>query len=280
MAKVSLGGTLGPPVIGDVRLVLLQPRNPENLGAIARAMKNFELSMWTLVDPRTHDFAAARRVAIHSEEILDRPALVETLAAAVANAAWVVGTSSRQIAGVPALEARAFAAQAAQRIAAGQEVALVFGDERSGMSNDDLSRCHALARIPTGHAQPSINLAQALTIFAYELRLATRSQREASARPLAAEVAPGTPAALAPLAVDTTPTPTGKVAASGSAATDAQLAKLETLLGQSLTAGGFLSATAPRHALRDLMRALQRAQLSPREWRLWMAAAGKLSRPR
>jgi tRNA/rRNA methyltransferase len=226
-----------------VRFVLLRPRNPENLGAIARAMRNFEIATWSLVDPRTLDFAAARRVAVHSEELLDRPTLTTSLEEAIANASWVVGTSSRRLPGVPSLDARTFAVEAVARARAGEEVALVFGDERSGMSNQEISRCQALARLPTGEAQPSVNLAQSAAIFAHELRMAAQGHQPATARP---------------------------------SATDAQLSKLEVMLGEALTAGGFLHPKAPRHALRDLMRALQRAQLSPREWRLWMAAAGKL----
>ncbi len=100
-----------------IRLVLLRPRNPENLGAIARAMKNFGLQTWSLVDPRTHDFRAARRVAVHSEDILDRPTLVGSLDEATTAAAWVVGTSSRELPGVPRLDARAFARLALERAA-------------------------------------------------------------------------------------------------------------------------------------------------------------------
>ena len=228
-----------------LRLVLLRPRNPENLGAIARAMKNFGLETWSLVDPRTHDFHAARRVAVHSEDILDRPQMVNSLDEAVAGAAWVVGTSSRGPEGTPRIDARAFAEQAAARLAAGQEVALVFGDERSGMVNEELHRCHALAQIPSDEAQPSLNLAQAVTVFAYELKQATREKRPASERPCA---------------------------------TVEQLGQLEAMLERSLIRGGFLDAERPRHALRDLLRPLERAQLSPSEWRLWMAAAGKLAK--
>ncbi len=230
-----------------IQLVLLRPRNPENLGAVARAMKNFELSSWVLVDPRTLDFHAARRVAVHSEELLDRPRIVADWEAAIAGSAWVVGTSSRMVPGVPTLDSRAFAEQALVHAAAGRTVSLVFGDERIGMTNDELSRCHALARIESGAAQPSLNLAQALTVFAYELKMSARS---ATPRP---------------------PTPT---------ATDDELMKLEEMLGKALITGGFLDPQAPRHATRDLMRALQRAQLQPGEWRLWMTALGVLARPR
>jgi tRNA/rRNA methyltransferase len=240
--------TMASKLLARIRLVLLRPRNPENLGAIARAMKNFELSTWSLVDPRTHDFRAARRVAVHSEELLDKPRLVGSLDEAIAEAGWVVGTSSRHLSGVRTISSRSFAVEALEQAALGREVALVFGDERSGMSNDELVRCHALAHIPSGAAQPSINLAQALTVFAYELATAAASH---AGRPETAIVP---------------------------AVNDSQLEQLENQLGIALEKSGFLHPEKPRHALRDLMRALQRARLSPREWRLWMAALGKLGK--
>jgi tRNA/rRNA methyltransferase len=85
-------------------VVLVRPRNPENLGAVARAMKNFELEDWAIVALGTHDFATARRVAVHAEELLDRPRLAATLDEAVADCTWVVGKrpqGARQAAAAP-----------------------------------------------------------------------------------------------------------------------------------------------------------------------------------
>jgi tRNA/rRNA methyltransferase len=234
-------------VLSRIRVVLMRPRNPENLGAIARAMKNFGLCTWTLVDPRTHDFHAARRVAVHSEEILDRPEIVSTLEQAVAASTWVVATSSRSVSGLPVFAPREFASGAAERARAGQEIALVFGDERSGLSNEEIARCQALSRIPVQPEQPSMNLAQSVGIYAYELHLALKDAREASERPVAS---------------------------------DAELAVLETRMVEALVSARFLDPESPRHAVRDLARAWQRAQLSPREWRLWNAALSALGRKR
>lgn len=231
--------------LSRVRLVLMRPRNPENLGAVARVMKNFGLATWSLVDPRTLDFHAARRVAVHSEEILDKPALADSLQAAVEQASFVVGTSSRSVPGVPVFAPRELAAELLARAKAGQEVALVFGDERSGLTNDEVARCHALSRVPVDPAQPSINLAQSVAIYAYELRLASLGAKSVAPRP---------------------------------AATDAELEQLEARFGEALAAAKFLDPEQPRHALRDLARAWQRAQLSPKEWRLWMAALSALAK--
>ena len=229
-----------------VRIVLLRPRNPENLGAIARAMKNFGLDDWAVAALGTHDFEGARRVAVHAEELLDRPRLHRTLDEAVADCAWVVGTSSRRVGGKRRLSPAEVAREALARAAEGR-TALVFGDERSGLTNAEVDRCHDLSAIPTADAQPSMNLAQAVVVYGWELR---RAALEAGAR--------------AP-----------PVAAAG--ATDAELAAIEEALRAALREAGFL-AGPERHAVRDLTSALRRARLSRREARLWLAALRTLGR--
>lgn len=231
---------------GRVRFVLLRPRNPENLGAVARAMKNFALADWALIDPRTHDFATARRVAVHAEDVLDRPRIESSLDAAISDCVWVVGTSSRHVRGKRRLSPREVATEAISRIGEGN-VALVFGDERSGMTNEEIDRCHDLSAAPTAPEQPSINLAQAALLYAYELRVA------------ALEVSPPPPPALP------------------RAATDAQLVLLEETLRQTLRAGGFLRGPE-RHAVRDLLAPLRRGRPTKKEVELWMAALKGLVR--
>jgi tRNA/rRNA methyltransferase len=222
-----------------VRVVLLRPRNPENLGAVARAMKNFGLDDWAIAELGTHDFGAARRVAVHAEELLDRPRLVATLDEAVADCSWVVGTSSRAVKGRRRLAPAEVAREALARAAAGR-TAIVFGDERSGLTNAEVLRCHDLSAIPSGEAQPSLNLAQAVVVYAYELR---RAALEAA--PAGGGRAPG--------------------------ATDAELAAVEEALRGALRGAGFLRGPE-RHAVRDLAAALRRARLSRREARLWLSA--------
>ncbi|HTN52460.1 MAG TPA: RNA methyltransferase [Anaeromyxobacter sp.] len=231
-----------------VRLVLLRPRNPENLGAVARAMKNFGLSDWAIAALGTHDFGAARRVAVHAEELLDRPRLVPSLEEAVADCAWVVGTSSRAVAGKRRLAPAEVAAEALARAGRGR-TAIVFGDERSGLTNAEVHRCHDLSAIPSGGDQPSLNLAQAAVVYCYELRRAALAAAPAHRR---------------------APPP---------AATDADLARVEDALREALREAGFL-AGPERHAVRDLQAALRRARLSRREARLWLAALRTLGRAR
>lgn len=228
-----------------VRLVLLRPRNPENLGAVARVMKNFGLGDWAIAELGTHDFAAMRRVAVHAEDLLDRPRLVRTLDEAVADCAWVVGTSSRGLRGRRMLAPWEVAREAAERAGEGR-TAIVFGDERSGLTNAEIRRCHDLSVIPADAEQPSLNLAQAVLVYAWELRRA-----EARAAPAG-------------------------VAAAGTGASDADLARVEEALRAALRDGGFLRGPE-RHAVRDLMDGLRRARLGKREARLWETALRALA---
>jgi tRNA/rRNA methyltransferase len=222
-----------------VRVVLVRPRNPENLGAVARAMANFDLHDWAIVSLGTHDFATARRVAVHAEFLLDRPRLVSSLDEAVADCAFVVGTSGRSRG--PLLSPGQVGEEAARRSPG--RTAIVFGEERSGLTAAELDRCHARSSIPTGDVQPSLNLAQAVLLYAYEARqAAVRASGRAA------------PKAGAP-----------------ALATDAELLEVESALREMLRAGRFL-AGPERHAVRDLTGVLRRAGPSPREARLWHAA--------
>ncbi|HEX9051905.1 MAG TPA: RNA methyltransferase, partial [Anaeromyxobacter sp.] len=154
-----------------VRIVLVRPRVPENLGAVARAMRNLGLEDWAVAALGTHDFAAARRVAVHAEDLLDRPRVVATLDEAVSDCAWVVATSSRRVRGKRQLSPEAVAREALARAGEGT-TAIVFGDERGGLTNAEIARCDDVSAIPSAPAQPSLNLAQAVLVYAWELRRA------------------------------------------------------------------------------------------------------------
>jgi len=233
--------------VARVRFVLLRPRNGGNLGAAARALKNFGLSAWAWVAPSPAlDLAEARKLAVHAGDVLESAARRDSLAQAVADCAWVVGTSSRAVPGRRRLAPRDAAEEAVRRAASGT-VAVVFGDERSGLTNAEVQRCHALSSVPTADAQPSINLAQAVLLYAYEVRLAA----------LAAEPTPRAPRAQL--------------------ASDAELERLRGALADLLRRGGFL-VHPDRHAVRDLMTPLIRSGLSRKEARLWMAALSRIAR--
>jgi TrmH family RNA methyltransferase len=130
-------------------------------------MKNMGARRLRLVDPPPDlDEREARSLAHGAWDVLDAAERFATLREAVADAAFVAGTSARDVAG--ALSARRFAEQAA---GAGP-LAIVFGPEASGLRNDELALCEATIRIPTDAAQTSLNLAQAVLVIAYELFLA------------------------------------------------------------------------------------------------------------
>lgn len=224
--------------LSSVHVVLLRPAEPMNVGAVARAMRNFGLTRWTLVEPKTADLVTARRVAVHAQELIDALPVAPSLASALASARWVVGTTSRGFEGRPALSPREVARQA---VGVEGEVALVFGGEESGLSNDDLLQCHALSSIPSAPEQPSLNLGQAVLVYAYELYQA------------ASAAAPSQPAQR-------------------QRADDGALQQVERAIRDLLAASGFPDPDRPGHGVRDLASGLRRAGLSPAEARLWVAA--------
>ncbi|MGZ3444235.1 MAG: RNA methyltransferase [Myxococcaceae bacterium] len=150
-----------------VRFVLVHPRTPENLGATARALKNFGQSEWTWVRPPwSPDDARARTLVVGAEDVLGGALLADTLEEAVADCSWVVGTSGRARFPPRPLDPEAFAAEAARRTG---RIVLVFGDERSGLGRTEPGRCHALTRIPADVRQPSLNLSLAICLYAHAL---------------------------------------------------------------------------------------------------------------
>src|SRR5690349_4183904 len=150
-----------------LRVVLVGTRNPLNIGAVARAMSNFGFDRLRVVNPFEVAFREARS-AVGASDVLARCEECPTLSEAIADCGLVVGTgtlSHRQLKhSVLDLE------QAAARIhKSASNVALIFGSEKRGLSNHDLSHCHWLLRIPTDERQPSMNLAQAVAVCLYEL---------------------------------------------------------------------------------------------------------------
>jgi TrmH family RNA methyltransferase len=158
-----------------VRVVLVAPSHPGNVGASARAMLAMGLSRLALVAPsRFPDHEATRR-ATGATAVLDAARVVDSLDDALEGVSCSVGYTSRprEFAGV-VVSARDAAALAIASARAGRESALVFGTEMSGLSNDDLARCTAVATIPTNPAFGSLNLAAAVQVAAYEARVASQ----------------------------------------------------------------------------------------------------------
>ena len=158
-----------------VRVVLVAPSHPGNVGASARAMLAMGLSRLALVAPsRFPDHEATRR-ATGATAVLDAARVVDSLDEALEGVSCSVGYTSRprEFAGV-VVSARDAAALAIASARAGRESALVFGTEMSGLSNDDLARCTAVATIPANPAFASLNLAAAVQVAAYEARVASQ----------------------------------------------------------------------------------------------------------
>jgi len=160
---------VGRDALTRVRIVLNQPTHPGNIGAVARAMKTMCLEQLYLVAPRRFPAPEAIALAAGAEDVLDRVHVCQTLEEAVHDCRLIIGTSarSRRI-GWPTLEPSAGARQILAA-AAENSVALVFGQERTGLINKELDRCHAVIAIPANQAYSSINLAGSVQIMAYEL---------------------------------------------------------------------------------------------------------------
>jgi TrmH family RNA methyltransferase len=152
-----------------LRVVLVASRNPLNIGAAARAMSNFGFSHLRVVVPYEAAFREARS-AVGASAVLSNAEEFETVAEAVADCALVVGTTAvrhREL--QHPLRRLEYGARLIRKQLASNPVALLFGSERFGLSNQDLSHCHWLLRIPTCDENISMNLGQAVAVCLYEL---------------------------------------------------------------------------------------------------------------
>ncbi|MFN8093042.1 MAG: TrmJ/YjtD family RNA methyltransferase [Vicinamibacteria bacterium] len=219
--------------LSRVEVVLVRPARAANVAAACRAMKNMGLRRLSIVDPPAalldHE---ARALAYGAWDVLDAARRAADLGEAVAGSALVVGTSGRDARG--AWTARDFGERAAEA-SRGGDVSVVFGPESSGLAGRELDLCHRLVHVPTAPAHPSLNLAQAVLLLGYELRLASLRQ-----------AAPAPPE-------DASPAPAGE---------------LEAAVGElraALLAVGYLDPASPDRVLTELRRLLARAGPTARE---------------
>jgi len=153
------------------RIVLVNTSHPGNIGAAARAMKNMGLCELFLVDPQRYPSAEATARASGADDLLARAKCFGTLDEAIADAVLVIGASARSRSlPVPRLDPRTCAQLLDEQPDAGT-VAILFGRERTGLSNEELDRCHYLLQIPCNPEYPSLNIAAAVQIIAYEIRM-------------------------------------------------------------------------------------------------------------
>lgn len=155
--------------LDSVRVVLMEPEHPGNIGAAARAMANMGLARLVLVAPRDFPSPVATARASGAEELLDRALVVDTLDEAIAECSLVVGATARERSvRWPSTTPE----DAMGRLVAGphEDQALLFGRESSGLTNEELERCQLLVRIPVSEASSSLNLGSAVMVVLYELR--------------------------------------------------------------------------------------------------------------
>lgn len=170
----------------QIRIVLVNPTDPGNIGATARAMKTMGLTQLYLVEPKSFPHVNASVRASHAIDILADTVVVDRLSAALQDCHLVFGTSTR----TRELHWTSFSARAAaEKIALNpkQKVAVVFGRERCGLTNKELQQCHFQINIPANPYYSSLNLAAAVQIICYELRMAflTEFKQEENAIELA-----------------------------------------------------------------------------------------------
>ncbi len=159
--------------------MLVDTSHPGNIGATARAMKTMGLFDLALVRPKQFPSDEATARAAGANDVLVGARVHEDLAAAIADCGWVVGASARlRTITVPIVDPREAAAEVWRRLGENR-VAVLMGPEQSGLTNDDLARCQQLVHIPTNPEFSSLNLAMAVQVLCYELRMAAPNRAPA-----------------------------------------------------------------------------------------------------
>ncbi|KAA0091018.1 RNA methyltransferase [Paraburkholderia sp. T12-10] len=226
--------------------VLVEPSHPGNVGAAARALKTMGFSRLVLVAPRValvQSDPEAIAMASGAEDVLASARIVPTLADALADVTWSVALTARMREYGPPQLAPREAATAARDHAFSGDIAFVFGNERTGLSNEHVERCSALAHIPANPAYSSLNLAQAVQVLAYELRMAylVNEERAAGAG-----------------------TPEGEEGARSRAPSE-DIERMYVHLENALIALGFLDPANPKKLMSRLRRLFARSGLEREE---------------
>ncbi len=173
-------------MLSSIRIVLVNTSHPGNIGGVARAMKNMAVSQLVLVEPKEFPSDKAVARAAGATDVLEQARVVETLDEALVGCQLVVGASARgRHIPWPIVDPRQMAEQviAVQQAADGElpQIALVFGREDRGLTNDELHRCHRHVHIPSNPDFSSLNLAAAVQVLCYELRMAALAEVKAPA---------------------------------------------------------------------------------------------------
>ncbi|BDU17435.1 RNA methyltransferase [Lysobacter auxotrophicus] len=238
------------PAAQRLRIVLVGTQHPGNMGSAARAMKTMGLARLVLVAPEKRPNEESYALAAGADDVLGDAVICQTLAEAVADCRMVLGCTARsRRVQLEELMPREAAARAVAQAGAGAEVALVFGRERTGLTNDELQLCHASVHIPANPDYSSLNLAAAVQVLSYELRLALLD---------AASGEGNADADAAAAQEDPRELP----------ASHAELEGFFAQLADTLDAIDFHKGRAPESAMRKLRRLYLRAGLDVREVRI------------
>ncbi len=227
-------------MLENIRIVLVNTSHPGNIGAAARAMKNMGLSRLYLVDPKEHPSFDAYSRAAGADDVLASAVVTESLADALNGCVWVAGTSARErTVQWPLYDPRECAASSLDQSIKG-DTAIVFGRERTGLTNEELEMCNALVHIPTNPEYSSLNVAAAVQVLCYEIRMAYLSK--------------------VPADVDNNRTPKEDMPA-----TTDQLEGMYRHMYQMMQDINFFGKTNPEVIMRRLKRLYNRAHITKRE---------------
>lgn len=222
--------------LDNIRFVLVGTTHPGNIGAAARAMKTMGISNLHLVSPKTFPSAEATTRASGADDVLHKAVVHDSLESALSGCHYAFGMSARlRHLHVPVINPRQ-AVEQLEKFDDETQIAIVFGREHSGLSNEELDRCQYLVNIPANPDYSSLNLAAAVQVVAYELRM--------SFKPV----------------IDF-----GRIGEQREAITADDLSHLYDHFERSLTAVGFLDPENPRNLMRRIKRLFNRADLDRNE---------------
>ncbi|MGC1547731.1 MAG: RNA methyltransferase [Rhodanobacter sp.] len=233
--------TAAADLVSRLRFVLVRTSHPGNIGSAARAIRTMGFTRMELVAPHRFPDPEADALAAGADDVLGGAGIHAGLVDALAGSNLALGLSARRRGvNLPEISPREAAAQALAAAARGEQVALVFGNERTGLENEELARCHAMVRIPSVDDFSSLNLSQAVQVMAYELRVASLGDMTPAAPPEHDE----------PLADAT------------------QMERFYEHLAQMLDDIDFHKGRAPTTIMLRLRKLFQRAQMDERELRM------------
>jgi tRNA/rRNA methyltransferase/tRNA (cytidine32/uridine32-2'-O)-methyltransferase len=224
-------------LLSNLKIVLVETSHPGNIGGVARAMKNMQVTQLRLVNPKLFPHAEATARASGADDILAKADIYQTLPEAIADCQIVIGASARSRTVVwPEINPRECAVKYCQQNA-DTNMAIVFGRENSGLSNQELDLCHYLLKIPCNPDYSSLNIATAVQVVCYELFLTAEQPLQ----------------------------PIESIKTANTLATAAQMESFYQHLQETMTDIGFLQSDRAESMMRKLRKVFNRIQLDTKE---------------